>query len=265
MELLLLITTAAAAEQALETVGRELFGGSGGGGGGGGESTPLPSSSTQLNGALLATEETAGKRIARGANPAVEALADLEWTPLEIPHMGKSITPQCTEIMEVFQAGLVAVQHSGVPSSSLERILRAALRATSENVLRLLASDAAVPCLNAYSAQRLLSDVDALSKFAVEWATGGGVVAVAGLAELRLMCEAVAFNSADELLDPGVRAEKYSSVNLDRVAALLDKVVDVEGRGSVVMKSSGVRVLGKREAGRVAEGLRKALLAERTA
>lgn len=265
IELLELVSTAAMAEKALLELGKKLLGdvapqpatGSASpsactSNGGGGEHGGVVSA--QLTGALMATENAAGRRIASGAEPAVDALADLDWAPMIMPRTAGALTSQCNEIMEVMRAGLTAVRAAGTPATCQERIMCAAIQRTGEDIMRLLASDE-VPVINVFGAQRLLSDLEVLSRFAREI---GGTPASLWLAEPRLLCEAIAFNAAPELLKPKARGGKYSVLVSGRAATIFDKVKDPLGPKS----GAGRMFMGRDEAKQVAAALRKALTEE---
>jgi hypothetical protein len=210
-------------------------------------SVSLPSSSptTQLSGALVATEEAAGKRIAQSAYTAVDALADLDWAPESMPRAAEGATSsQWAEILEVLEAGRQALEVCGAPVASQQRILAAAMRKIEEEIMRLLVSDA-VPYINVFGAQKLLSDLQSLSP--------------ALTSEPVLFAEMVAFSRAKEILDPQQRSGKYASVNLDRFVVLLEKIKDPAGPPSAV----GRGFLNGVESGRVAAELKSILSAER--
>jgi hypothetical protein len=214
----------------------------------------LRSPTTQLSGALMATEDAAGKRIASSAYTAVDALADLDWSPQSMPRAGAggATSSQCAEILEVLEAGRSALDACGAPEVSQQRILAAAVRKIEEEIMKLLASDA-VPYINVFGAQKLLSDVQSLSKFS---SVSGSS---ASTSEVVLFSEMVAFNKASEVLDASKRTEKYASVNLDRFVVLLQKIKDPAGPPSAV----GRVFLKSEDARRVAVELKNILAAER--
>ena len=271
IELLEMVTTAAATENALLELGKKLLGdaapqpaattaaaaaaAAAASGAAAGADSQIPIVSTQLTGALMATENAAGRRIAAGAAPAVDALADVDWAPMIMPRTQGNLTSQCSEIMEVMRAGLTAVKAAGAPPACQERIMCAAIQRTGEDIMRLLASDE-VPFINVFGAQRLLSDLEVLSRFAREI---GGTPASQWLAEPRLLCEAIAFNAAPELLKVKSRGGKYSVLISGRAAMIFDKVKDPLGPKS---GGSNRMFLGADEGKQVAAALRKALSEE---
>ncbi|KAL4524916.1 hypothetical protein Ndes2437B_g03320 [Nannochloris sp. 'desiccata'] len=274
LHLLQVVSIAAAGENALNALRLQLLEPSTTGTPTTPSPSPLDSSSiynsnsptTQLSGALMATEDAAGRRIAHNAYSAVDALADLDWSPRSMPRAagGANISPQCAEIVDVLKAGRGALEACGVPVVSQQRILASAAKKIEEEIMRLLVSDA-VPYINVFGAQKLLSDLQILSKFATDsrLRTAPTSTSTAGSEEWAsepiLFGEIIAFNKASELLDAGKRGGKYASVNLDRFALLLQKVKDPTGPLSAV----GRGFLKSEDARRVALELKNILLAER--
>ena len=272
IKLLEVVSTAAAAENALNNLRRQLLG-------------PFTTSSTtfsspppvdsfvnspttQLSGALMATEDVAGRRIANSAYTAVDALADLDWSPQSIPRAagGSNISSQFAEIVEVLEAGREALEACGVPVVSQQRILVSAVKKIEEEIMRLFVSEA-VPYINVFGAQKLLSDLQVLSTFATASSSTAATSTSSATSKSKewaseptLFGEIIAFNKASELLDARKRGEKYASVNLDRFVLLLEKVKDPTGP-----PSAGGRGLVKseEEARRVGLELKNILLAER--
>ena len=262
VELLQLVSVAAAAESALNSLREKLLGSSYGGSttasGTAIASRTTTSPTTQLSGSLMATEDAAGRRIAYSAYTAVDALADLDWAPQSMPRAaGGNVSFQCAEILEVLEAGRTALESCGAPPTSQQRILGAAVRRIEEEIMRVLVSDA-VPYINVFGAQRLLSDLQALLKCA-----GGSSSSSNSLSEWVsepvLFGELVAFNKAAELLDSEKRGGKYASVNLDRFIVLLEKVKDPAGPPSAV----GRGFLKAEDARKVAAELKNIISAER--
>jgi hypothetical protein len=263
IELLQLVSIAAAAESALNTLRLQLLGSSGSSS----SATTTPSlkdasstanyssPTTQLSGALSATEDAAGRRIAYSAYTAIDALADLDWSPQSMPRTaGGAISSQCAEILEVLEAGQNALEACGAPKASQNRILTAAVRKVEEEIMRLLVSDA-VPYINVFGAQKLLSNLQVFSKFTIT-TTGRSEESSS---EPVLFSQVVAFNKASELLDAGKRSGKYAFVNLDRFILLLEKVKNPSGPPSAV----GRGFLQSEDARQVAKELRSILSAER--
>jgi len=273
IKLLEMVSTAAAAENALNILRRQLLGSS--------PTSSTPSSSpsplysvsisgsysptTQLSGALMATEDAAGRRIAYSAYTAVDALADLDWSPRSMPRAagGANISAQCAEILEILEAGRDALEACAAPVACQQRILASAVKKIEEEIMLLLVSDA-VPYINVFGAQKLLSDLQVLSSFATA-CTSTATASISSVSNEKtasepiLFGEIIAFNKASELLDAGKRGEKYASVNLDRFVLLLEKVKDPTGPPSAV----GRGFLKSEDARRVGLELKNILLAER--
>lgn len=206
-------------------------------------------SAGQLDGALAHVQKALGRHLGLHAGPAVMRCAELDWAPDAMPRTGGAMGSQFGEILEAMRAVRAAVTTSCLPEGQRCAVLAAAVHWTGQLLLRLMESDA-VPTWNVYGAQRLLSDISALGRFADETAGGRHPC----LSEPLALFEAVAFNSAEGLLDPDARAKKFAAMDCERAAALLEKLRDVEEVGP------WGKVLTRQRAAEIAAQLREGAL-----
>jgi len=241
----------------------------------------------QLDGALVHLQKWAGKRVATAASPALARCAELDY------YSSERIMPRCdpsrktggtetnitnssepfTDILEVLRGACTALDACSVPRGRRAAVLASALSSIGDQVLSLVASHV-VPTLTVYGVQGLLSDLSTLGQFADEQAGGRRPC----LAEPLNVCEAIAFDSAEDLLDPAARSGKgtFSGTNFERVAVLLDKIRDVGGWAATppdvachnnnnnnnYRNGGGVRMLTRTKAAEIAKQLRAAVALE---
>lgn len=206
----------------------------------------------QVDGAVATVEEALARRLYTAVRPAVEAYKLVEWNSHSVPRTGGNPTGQCNEILEVLGAvNDVLKANIHISTASRHQTLLSSVNHIAEGITNILASDAYVPAYTVFGIQYLLSDLNALSSFAENVVSEGDdnngdvqkvekecdaasslkapheTEIVKKLREIVLLCQLLAFNNVEELLDDDMRGEKYTDLNLERTVLLLEKLSDV--------------------------------------
>jgi hypothetical protein len=194
----------------------------------------------QIEESVSTIEEALARRVYTAVRPAIEAYKLVEWNSHSVPRTGGHPTGQCNEILEVLGAiNGVLESNLHVPQRSRHTTLLSSLNHISEGVINILVSNAYVPAFTVFGIQHLLSDLNAMSRFAEKLVSegdrcesesdenlGNRLNGTSKLREAVLLCELLAFNYVEDLLDDEKRKTKYAELNLERTVLLLEKLVD---------------------------------------
>ncbi|WIA33058.1 hypothetical protein OEZ86_006214 [Tetradesmus obliquus] len=170
--------------------------------------------------ALRALQDASERDVLRSLTGRIEQLLEGsrkgDWCPGEALPASQSgwVDALLSYLQETFDAGLKLL-----PRFSVVHLMRLALRATATAAMRAFGPEG-VKGFNLYAVQKLSINVATIERFAGRW----GVASLADeLAEPNQLCRLLLSSKLEDILEPQLRRQRYSALELSAVALALDK------------------------------------------
>ncbi|WIA12907.1 hypothetical protein OEZ85_006525 [Tetradesmus obliquus] len=170
--------------------------------------------------ALRALQDASERDVLRSLTGRIEQLLEGsrkgDWCPGEALPASQSgwVDALLSYLQETFDAGLKLL-----PRFSVVHLMRLALRATATAAMRAFGPEG-VKGFNLYAVEKLSINVATIERFAGRW----GVASLADeLAEPNQLCRLLLSSKLEDILEPQLRRQRYSALELSAVALALDK------------------------------------------